>query len=107
MIMFWFLAALLIVIALVFLLLPLRKDSAISDVDRAAQNVAIAKERLNELKIEFADGLISEEEYKKTEEELELSLLNDVEQQVSEDKKITNAQSYNRFACVWVPAIWF
>ena len=52
MITFWFLAALLIVIALVFLLRPLRQDSKISDIDRAAQNVEIAKERLNELKVD-------------------------------------------------------
>ena len=98
MIMFWFLAAVLIAIALVFLLRPLRLDSTISDVDRAAQNVEIAKERLNELKIEFKDGLISEEEYKQTQEELELSLLNDVEQPAQNIPAVSNARSYNRLA---------
>lgn len=109
MIMFWVLAAALIVIALVFLLRPLRLDSRVSDIDRAAQNVVIAKERLNELKIEFEDGLISEEEYKQTQQELELSLLNDVEQASDDKENITNAQSYNRVSqlglLVFIPVV--
>lgn len=109
MIMFWVLAALLIVIALVFLLRPLRLDSKINDIDRAAQNVEIARERLNELKVEFEDGLISAEEYQQTQQELELSLLNDVEQDPGNKVSVTNTQPYNRLAqlglFIFVPVV--
>jgi len=109
MITFWVLAAVLIVIALVFLLRPLRLDSKVSDIDRAAQNVEIARERLSELKVEFEDGLISQEEYEQTQQELELSLLNDVEQDPGEKVSATNVQSYNRVAqlglLVFVPVV--
>jgi cytochrome c-type biogenesis protein CcmH len=109
MIMFWVLAALLIVIALVFLLRPLRLDSKISDIDRAAQNVEIARERLNELKVEFEEGLISAEEYQQTQQELELSLLNDVEQDPGNKVSVTNTQPYNRLAqlglFIFVPVV--
>lgn len=98
MIIFWVLAAALIVIALVFLLRPLRLDSKVSDIDRTAQNIVIAKERLNELKLEFEEELISAEEYQQTRQELEQSLLNDVEQNSAEAPKVTHNQSYNRVA---------
>ena len=96
MITFWILAFALLAIALVFLLRPLRIDANKSDADRAAQNVAITKERLNELKLEFEQNTISEEEYEQTREELEQALLNDVEQSGSENIKQTNSESYNR-----------
>ncbi|MCW8901132.1 MAG: c-type cytochrome biogenesis protein CcmI [Gammaproteobacteria bacterium] len=98
MIMFWVLAIAMVVIALVFLLRPLRLDSNQSDIDRTAQNVAIAKERLLELKQELEEGVITQEAYEQTQQELEQSLLNDVEQIPAENIKLTNTQPYNRFA---------
>jgi len=109
MITFWILAAAMVAIALVFLFRPLRLDSNKSDVDRTAQNIAITKERLNELKLEFEQNTINEEEYRKTREELEQALLNDVEQPVSEEIKQTASASNNRitrFALMFtVPAL--
>ena len=91
MIMFWVFALAMIVIALVFLLRPLKLTSNQNDIDRSAQNVSIAKERLNELKLELEQGVISQQEYEQTIEELEQTLLNDVEQLPSENNK----QDYN------------
>ncbi len=98
MITFWIFAIAMLVIALVILLRPLRLDSDKSDADRTAQNIAITKERLNELKVEFEQDTISEEEYQQTREELEQALLNDVEQPAAENSRITNNESYNRIA---------
>ena len=98
MITFWLFAVVMIVVALVFLLRPLRHDSNQDDIDRTAQNVSIAKERLNELKLEFERGAITQAEYEQTHQELEQSLLNDVEQLPSENIKQTDSQSYNRIA---------
>ena len=91
MIMFWVFVLAMIVIALVFLLRPLKLTSNQNDIDRSAQNVSIAKERLNELKLELEQGVISQQEYEQTIEELEQTLLNDVEQLPSENNK----QDYN------------
>ena len=98
MITFWILAVAMIVVALVFLLRPLRSDYKQQDIDRTAQNVQIAKERLNELKLEFEQGDINQTEYEQSQQELEQSLLNDVEQVPSENIIRTNAQPYNRIA---------
>lgn len=109
MITFWVLAIAMVVIALVFLVRPLRLDSNQSDIDRAAQNVAIAKERLNELKLELEEGVITQEIYLQTQQELEQSLLYDVEQLPSDNIKIADTQTYNRIAqwalIVCVPVI--
>lgn len=97
MITFWILAIVMIVIALVFLIRPLRSESNQKDIDRAAQNVQIAKERLNELKLELEQGAISQAEYEQSQQELEQSLLIDVEQLPVEEEININTQSYNRF----------
>lgn len=97
MITFWIFVAVIIAVSLLVLLRPLRLDSNITDADRTAQNIAITKERLNELKIEFEKNTISDEEYEQTREELEQALLNDVEQPASEDVKQSCSESYNRF----------
>lgn len=85
MIMFWVFAIAMIVVALVFLLRPLKLTSNQNDIDRSAQNISIAKERLNELKSELEQGVINQREYEQTIEELEQTLLNDVEQLPSEN----------------------
>lgn len=80
MIMFWIFVVAMVIIALVFLIRPLRKGFSENDVDREEQNVDIAKERLHELKTELEQGIISQAEYDQTREELEQSLLTDIEQ---------------------------
>lgn len=92
MIMFWVFSIAMIVIALVFLVRPLRRAMHQNDVDRTAQNVAITKERLNELTIELEQAVISQTEYEQAKQELEYSLLNDVEQ---ENVTPANNPSYN------------
>lgn len=80
MITFWIFAVAMMIIALVFLLRPLLLELNKKDIDRSAQNVAITKERLNELKTEFEQGTISKEEFEQTKDELEHALLNDIEE---------------------------
>ena len=95
MIMFWVFAVAMIVVALIFVLRPLFLELNKNDIDRTAQNVAITKERLNELKIELEQDTITQAEYDQTKEELEQSLLNDVEES-SDNKKSANNKSYTR-----------
>ncbi|MCK4865330.1 MAG: c-type cytochrome biogenesis protein CcmI [Gammaproteobacteria bacterium] len=92
MIAFWILAIAMVVIALFFLLRPLGLDLDSNDADRTEQNIGIAKERLSELKLELEQGVISQAEYDQTRQELEQSLLNDIEQEPVENssKKINS-----------------
>ena len=90
MITFWIFAVVMIVIALVFLLRPLLLELNKNDIDRSAQNVAITKERLDELKVEFEQGTITQEEFEQTKEELEQALLNDVEESTIQAKSSQN-----------------
>ncbi|MDO6459497.1 c-type cytochrome biogenesis protein CcmI [Granulosicoccaceae sp. 1_MG-2023] len=89
MITFWLIAALLTVLALAVLLAPLLRKSAPQEIgdERRAQNIAIAKERIAALEAEHAAGDVDEEEYKATLDELELSLLEDV----NEEQRQTHA----------------
>jgi cytochrome c-type biogenesis protein CcmH len=96
MITFWILAVAMVVFSMFFLLRPLFLDSNKADVDRTAQNVAITKERLHELKLELEQGRITEDEYEQSKEELEQALLNDVEvTQVKSDS--IKDQGYARY----------
>ena len=96
MIMFWVFAIAMVVVSLVFILRPLLLELNKNDVDRAAQNVAITKERLNELKVELEQDTITQAEYEQTKEELEQALLNDIEESNIKSQSISNV-SYTRF----------
>ena len=96
MITFWVFAVAMVIIALIFILRPLLFELNKNDVDRSAQNVAITKERLNELKIELEQETITKEEYDQTKEELEQALLNDVEESTIKSNSSSN-KSFARF----------
>ena len=92
MIVFWILAIVMVVVALFFILRPLGLDIYGNDADRTEQNINIAKERINELKSELEQGAISQAQFDQTREELEQSLLNDIEQEPTENSsKETNS----------------
>ena len=76
--MFWIISVLLILIAFAFFLPSmLRKQHSDGDA-RRSQNILIANEQLAELEGSFEKGEISQEEYKNTRDELELTLFSDV-----------------------------
>ena len=90
--MFWIINALLVLLALVFLLPPLfRKDSRDSD-SRSQQNILIATEQLKELELRFEKAEIDEDTYNESRDELELTLFTDVNQV---DDSIVDASSSN------------
>lgn len=96
MITFWIFAVAMVIVALIFTLRPLLTDLNKNDVDRTAQNVAITKERLNELKVELEQETITKKEYEQTKEELEQALLNDVEESTVKSNSVSN-KSISRF----------
>ena len=112
MITFWVFAVVMMIIALVFLLRPLLLELNKKDIDRSAQNVAITKERLNELKTEFEQGTISQTEFEQTKDELEHALLNDIEESsvksnISDNKYFTHLARYILILSVPVMSVGF
>ncbi|HEU4836346.1 MAG TPA: c-type cytochrome biogenesis protein CcmI [Pyrinomonadaceae bacterium] len=81
MILFWVICALLIVIALAFVLPPAlqRSDEAevASDEDRKQANIAVYRDQLSELEADLSNGIIAEEQYAQDREEIERRLLED------------------------------
>lgn len=75
---FWTIAALMLLFALAALLPALLRKPEKAQSDTKLHNLLIAKERLGELETELAAGTISQEIFDKTKEELELGLLEDV-----------------------------
>jgi len=80
-ILFWVICALLIVIALAFVLPPLlqRSDEAeiVSDEERKQANIAVYRDQLSELEADLRNGIIAEEQYTQDREEIERRLLED------------------------------
>ncbi|MCP5358160.1 MAG: c-type cytochrome biogenesis protein CcmI [Pseudomonadales bacterium] len=79
--MFWFYAAALLVLAALFILLPLWKFHRGSDATRSRRertNLLIFTERVAELEAELAAGTLDEENFAALKSELERSLLTDV-----------------------------
>jgi len=75
---FWTIAAIMLLLALAALLPTLLRQSEKAQSDTKSQNVIIAKERLAELEAELSAGTISPEIFEQTKEELEQGLLDDV-----------------------------
>ena len=75
--MFWIISAILVLIALAFILPSLRNSDAIHDASRE-QNIAIAQEQLAELEARFEHGEVTQEDYESSRDELEQSLFNDI-----------------------------
>lgn len=85
MMVFWIILIIMVVVSLLLLAPTLmsRKSSALAD--NREQNIAIARERMQELKVERDAGTLSEKTYQQTLEELEKSLLIDVANTESTD----------------------
>ncbi len=86
MILFWVICALLILVALVFVLPPALRHSDESDVksddERRQANVAVYRDQLSELDADLRNGLVGEDQYTQDREEIERRLLEDTAQQV-------------------------
>lgn len=76
--MFWIISAILLLIALAFILPSLRNRDTFQDATRE-QNIAIAQEQLAELELRFEQGEVTQESYEATRDELEQSLFNDLQ----------------------------
>jgi cytochrome c-type biogenesis protein CcmH len=81
MILFWLLCALLIVIAVAFVLPPVlqretKSQKSIAE-ERKLANVAIYRDQLSELEADLQNGLVSQEQYAQDRDEIERRLLED------------------------------
>ena len=84
---FWIVAAVMLAVALAFLAPTLLGRKRLRSQDRSDQNVQFARERLNELETEFGRGALSETDYERARQELELALLNDVGDELPSSEK--------------------
>lgn len=108
MITFWLFSAALIVLALLFLWLPLirnKKQSPDDDIDRNALNVQIFKGRVAELERELAEGNLDQEAFGQLKGELEQNLLEEVDEQQPELHKQRMPVAVPVFLSVSLPAI--
>ncbi len=78
---FWVISVVLMLLAIAILLFPFysKKDIVRQEVDRKQLNIDIAKERLAELDMELAEGVIDQDAYQSMKEELESALYFDIE----------------------------
>ena len=82
MILFWVIAALLIVIALAFILPPLWQSSGNAQTkaneERNEANISVYRDQLSELDADVRNGIVSREQFEQDREEIERRLLEDV-----------------------------
>ena len=82
MILFWLIAALMIVIALAFILPPLWQSSANAQTkaneERNEANISVYRDQLSELDADVRNGIVSGEQFEQDREEIERRLLEDV-----------------------------
>ena len=75
---FWILAALLVVIALCYVLPPLLQRAVATDDEREQSNVSIYRDQFDELERDLRDGVLDKEQYEQGRLELQRRLLEDV-----------------------------
>ena len=92
MILFWVICALLIVIALAFVLPPALQRSetnVVSDDERRQANIEVYRDQLSELEADRLNGIVAEEQYAVDRDEIERRLLEDTA--TTRSKKTTGA----------------
>jgi len=98
-ILFWVVCALMIVIALAFVLPPALQRSNESDVKtgeaRKQANIAIYRDQLTELEADLRNGIVSEEQYAQDREEIERRLLEDTATARAEKASTTPVSAKN------------
>jgi cytochrome c-type biogenesis protein CcmH len=95
-ILFWVICALLIVIALAFVLPPVLQRSeadVVSDDERKQANIEVYRDQLSELEADRRNGIVAEDQYEADRDEIERRLLEDTATVRSE--KITGAAPIN------------
>jgi cytochrome c-type biogenesis protein CcmH len=79
MILFWVICALMVVVALAFVLPPLlqRHDTKEIDEEQKEANVAIYRDQLSELEADLENGIVSQQQFEQDRDEIERRLLED------------------------------
>lgn len=79
MILFWILSAALLLVAIIFMVVPLwRKSASNNDVLRDAANLGILRDQSQELEVDLRNGLLTQEAYEQGKSELQTRLLEEV-----------------------------
>lgn len=105
--MFWIINAILILIAIAFVLpVLLRKPKSLQDGSRE-QNIFIAKEQLSDLETRFEQGEIDQFTYQSTRDEIEQSLFDDVSETdlSTEDSQKKSSMLSSIFIVLLIPVI--
>jgi len=95
-ILFWVICALLIVIALAFVLPPAlqrSEENVVSDDERKQANIAVYRDQLSELEADRLNGIVAEDQYEADRDEIERRLLEDTA--TARSKKTTGAAPIN------------
>jgi len=79
MIIFWFICALMVLMALWFVLPALWQTAEAKSDDARVANLLVYQDQLRELEADLKSGLLSEAQYEQEKEELERRLLDDIE----------------------------
>ena len=79
MILFWTLSAALLLVAIIFIAVPLwRKSASSNDVLRDAANLGVLRDQSAELEVDLRNGLLTQEAYEEGKRELQARLLEEV-----------------------------
>ena len=80
MVMFWFICALMLLMALWFILPALwqKRDDTKSDDDARAANLLVYQDQLREMEADLKAGLLSQTQYEQDKEELQRRMLEDI-----------------------------
>lgn len=95
MILFWVICALMVVVALAFVLPPAlqRSEDVATDDERKQANIAVYRDQLSELEADLRNGLVAEDQYRQDREEIERRLLEDTA--ITRSKKPAGAVPIN------------
>jgi len=94
MILFWVICALMVAVALAFVLPPLvqrHEDAKESEQEQKEANVAVYRDQLSELETDLGNGIISRQQYDQDREEIERRVLEEASVGVAAAKSTTDA----------------
>lgn len=104
---FWSLTAIMMLLALVFVIPPLWRQRQVVGVERVALNTQVIKDQLEELNADLAAGKLGQEDYDDARQDLERELLDNVAAEEAAGSGASGGRWMGLLLAVFIPAAAF
>ena len=103
--MIWWIAAAMLIVALIILIYPLWRNRSLVTLDSNTANVAVLKDQLQELEADLANGNMTEDQYDRARIDLEAAVAADLEEDADQPMRLMSVKTRRSLSLILVVAL--